>query len=105
MSVYFYLHRNVIQVGDVMDSTEVELFILKTAINKGWKLQPDQNKYKSLIKSMAKKADGNTIICPCKVYVKGMVDISEVCCPCKESDEAVRVEGSCHCNMFFKWVV
>lgn len=87
-----------------MDEIVVELYILKIAINRGWKVQPDQKAYKRLITTMAKKADGETVICPCKVYVKGMVDIAEVRCPCPESKKAVDVEGSCHCNMFFKWI-
>jgi len=85
-----------------MDSTKVELFVLKTAINRGWKVQPDQKKYDSLIKAMAKKADGDIVICPCKVYVKGMVDINEVKCPCPESQADVQLHGSCHCNMFIR---
>ena len=85
-----------------MEIIDVNIRLLETAINNGWKLNPDLNKRDSLMKNMIKRAQGNIIICPCKVYVEGMVDIAAVKCPCAEAAADIERDGMCHCQMFFQ---
>ena len=83
-----------------MDEMLVAALMLRVSIEKGWSIQPDQKKRQALLKTMAKKAKGNVIICPCKAYVEGIIPIADVACPCAEAGEDIKNNGSCHCGMF-----
>jgi ferredoxin-thioredoxin reductase catalytic subunit len=83
-----------------MDEMLVAALVLRVSIEKGWSLQPDLKKRRALLKTMAKKARGNVIICPCKAFVEGMVPVADVACPCAEAKEDIKNDGVCHCGMF-----
>lgn len=56
-----------------MDELLAAALILRVSIQRGWSIQPDQKKRKALLKTMAKNARGNVILCPCKAFVEGMI--------------------------------
>lgn len=85
-----------------MNQFEVENHLLRTAMDKKWAITPDMKKYNSLVRSMTKKARGDKVICPCKVFVEGLVDIALVVCPCGEADGDIKENGACHCGIFVK---
>lgn len=81
---------------------EVEAYISGVAAEKGWKIQPDEKKCNTLLRIMKKRLVCETVICPCKVFVDGMVDVNDVKCPCNEAQSDIDSEGSCHCGMFLQ---
>ncbi|MFA7205622.1 MAG: ferredoxin-thioredoxin reductase catalytic domain-containing protein [Saccharofermentanales bacterium] len=83
-----------------MDEMLAAALVLRVSIQKGWSIQPDQKKRKALLKTMAKNARGNVIICPCKAFVEGMIPVADVACPCVEAEEDIKTKGSCHCGIF-----
>lgn len=83
-----------------MDEKDIEIHVLKVALDNHWTLQPNQKKLHSLIKVMAKKSRGKTVICPCKAFVEGFVDPADVACPCAEAQHDINEQGVCHCGMF-----
>lgn len=85
-----------------MEVLEVETNVNRIAQEKGWKVQPNEKKRTSLVRSLAKKARGKTMICPCKVFIDGVVPVASVRCPCGEADKDIQEHGSCHCGMFVK---
>lgn len=85
-----------------METTDVNIYLLEIACNNGWILQPDLNKRQKLMENMAKKARNNTVLCPCKAFVEGFVDVADVKCPCAEAQNNINTVGKCHCNMFLR---
>lgn len=85
-----------------MELSEVHNILIKTATSNGWLVQPNQTKLRALMKSMAARNVNGTIVCPCKVYVEGMVELVKVRCPCPEAKQDIEEHGSCHCKAFIK---
>lgn len=85
-----------------MEIIDINLRLLETAMEKGWTLNPNKRKLVPIMKSMAKKAHGELILCPCKVYVEGFCSLSDVKCPCNEAEKDIEEHGNCHCQVFFR---
>jgi ferredoxin-thioredoxin reductase catalytic chain len=85
-----------------MEVIDVNIYLLEVACERNWQLQPDLNKRQKIMENMVKKSWRNTILCPCKVYVEGLVELADVKCPCTSAQKDIEDHGICHCNLFLR---
>lgn len=81
---------------------EAEAYISGVAETHGWKIQPNEKKRNTLMHTMKKRLVSEIVICPCKAYAEGIIDVNDVKCPCNEAQSDIDSKGSCHCGMFLQ---
>lgn len=84
-----------------MDSIDIRQFLIKTAEERGFRLQTNEDILKRSIEAMKKRQFAGRIVCPCKGFIDEYTT-PESFCPCPESIMDVENKGCCHCNVFLK---
>jgi ferredoxin-thioredoxin reductase catalytic subunit len=86
-----------------MNEEELTAIMEKYAKSKGFKLNPDGEFVKTIIKGLLEneKIHGYRY-CPCRVLTGDKAEDAPKICPCRWHRDEIKDMGHCHCALFVK---
>lgn len=82
---------------------KVKEMATKYANKKSYILNPDNEILDLVIAGLAKnKVEFGRQYCPCRIITGNFDEDKKIICPCIYHEEEIKIDGHCHCALFFK---